>query len=445
MATEYTKKDILLGQTIDTIVKNADENFDTLFDHADTVDDTLDALTKPDGTNSLISDNKINTSYLPDSILGQVEYQGTFNASSNSSSVVGTLQKGWYYICSTSGDHNPDATKAGTNYDIGDWAVYNGSSWDKIDNTDAVTLVNGQKGSVKTFKGTYSSGTTYYQGDQVIYDDCLWLYINESPAQTGPSDLNTSYWKIYGRVYSNATIASAGLMSKEDKQKLNKIDDSLLNVTKDDIGKVQDVYYNGESIINTSGIAVIPTVVIEDLQSEYTTVTASESKSLNGVTYYGFTVPKTDAAFEVYNSINQQIVTQKVLDGANLFIAVGTTAGQSVQIRKLSGGVTNSGSARLYNHYIRYSHSAPTTIMDFSIVSSSVDRIDSLVDLLNVLKNDSSKIYTFAHGTHGSDFIIGLHISKESATMVYFDSDISYWSDEDLYEDGTFVDVVTEV
>ena len=31
---------------------------------------------------------------------------------------------------------------------VGDWAVYNGSSWDKVDNTDAVASVNEKTGNV---------------------------------------------------------------------------------------------------------------------------------------------------------------------------------------------------------------------------------------------------------------------------------------------------------
>lgn len=449
MATEFTKKDILLGQTIDEVVQNTNTNFDTLFNYADDVEEILNtkANASPDGKTPLISnEGKINTTYLPDTVLGQVEYKGTFSAA-NRVNQVGEegASTGWYYICIASGNYNPDSSEYNKDnnrdddagfqpggYEVGDWAIYNSGIWDKVDNTDAVTLVNGQKGSVQTYKGSYTPGTTYYRGDQVLYGECLYLYINETPSTTAPSDTSGNYWKIYGRVYSNATTTSAGLMSAEDKTKLNdvydtrhthsnktvldnttasyttaektklegveaganktvvdstlsttstnpvqnkkikeeldkkvdkvsgkglssndytstektklaQIDNSLLGVTADDIGKVKDVKYNGSSILNASGVAVIPTIVIEDLQSEYTTVTANVSKTINDTTYYGFNVAKTDAAFEVYNSSGEQIVTQKVLDGDNLFIAVGTTSGQSVQIRKLTGGSVTNG------------------------------------------------------------------------------------------------------
>ena len=35
-----------------------------------------------------------------------------------------------------------------TDWKVGDWAIFNGSVWQKIDNTDAVTSVNGYTGTV---------------------------------------------------------------------------------------------------------------------------------------------------------------------------------------------------------------------------------------------------------------------------------------------------------
>ena len=77
---------------------------------------------------------------------GSLTYQGTWDASSNSpflQSSVGT--QGFYYVVSVAGTTNLNGI---TNWQIGDWAVFNGSIWEKVDNTDAVTSVNGQTGTV---------------------------------------------------------------------------------------------------------------------------------------------------------------------------------------------------------------------------------------------------------------------------------------------------------
>jgi hypothetical protein len=79
-------------------------------------------------------------------VTGALVYQGTWNASTNTptlTSSVGT--KGYYYVVSFAGSTNLDGI---TDWQVGDWAVFNGSVWQKVDNTDAVTSVNGQTGTV---------------------------------------------------------------------------------------------------------------------------------------------------------------------------------------------------------------------------------------------------------------------------------------------------------
>lgn len=78
--------------------------------------------------------------------VGSLRYQGTWNASANSPTLqsgVGT--QGYYYVVNVAGSTNLDGI---TDWQIGDWAVFNGNVWQKIDNTDAVTSVNGQVGAV---------------------------------------------------------------------------------------------------------------------------------------------------------------------------------------------------------------------------------------------------------------------------------------------------------
>jgi hypothetical protein len=78
--------------------------------------------------------------------LGALSYQGTWNASTNTptlTSSVGT--KGYYYVVNVAGSTNLNGI---TDWKVGDWAVYNGSIWQKVDNTDAVTSVNGYTGTV---------------------------------------------------------------------------------------------------------------------------------------------------------------------------------------------------------------------------------------------------------------------------------------------------------
>lgn len=103
---------------------------------------------------ALLSGGKISVSVIPDSILGQLEYIGTWNATTGKAvsdtrplegGVIRAYRKGDYYIVKTAGTKLPDATTI-TELDglqIGDWIVYNGTTWDKIDNTDYIKSVAG--------------------------------------------------------------------------------------------------------------------------------------------------------------------------------------------------------------------------------------------------------------------------------------------------------------
>ena len=103
---------------------------------------------------ALLNGGKISVSVIPDSVLGQLEYIGTWDATAGKAvsdtrplegEVIRAYRKGDYYIVKTAGTKLPD-TKTITELDglqIGDWIVYNGTTWDKIDNTDYIKTVGG--------------------------------------------------------------------------------------------------------------------------------------------------------------------------------------------------------------------------------------------------------------------------------------------------------------
>lgn len=92
------------------------------------------------GYAGLDANGKVPTAQLPASVTGGLEYKGAWDASTGA--YPADPETGWYYVVSVAG------TAGGTAYNIGDWAVYNGTSWDKIDNTDSVSSVNGKTGAV---------------------------------------------------------------------------------------------------------------------------------------------------------------------------------------------------------------------------------------------------------------------------------------------------------
>lgn len=91
----------------------------------------------------------------PGSNGGSVIYRGTWNATTNSPTLVSsTGTAGDYFIVSVAGSTNLDGI---TSWNVGDWAVFNGSVWQKVDNTDAVTSVFGRTGPVVAVAGDYAA------------------------------------------------------------------------------------------------------------------------------------------------------------------------------------------------------------------------------------------------------------------------------------------------
>lgn len=88
---------------------------------------------QPNGVASLDSSGKVPTSQIP--ALGDLNYQGTWDASTNTPTLTSsTGTKGYYYVVNVAGSTNLNGI---TDWQIGDWAVFNGSVWQKIDNSDA--------------------------------------------------------------------------------------------------------------------------------------------------------------------------------------------------------------------------------------------------------------------------------------------------------------------
>ena len=110
------------------------------------------------GVATLTNSGKLTQSQIPDGLLGNVKYGGTFNASGVCTLVDSKLididgtevtsltiatnnatkYRGYYFIASA------DGTVADIQFQVGDWCISNGSAgWAKVDNTDAVTGVKG--------------------------------------------------------------------------------------------------------------------------------------------------------------------------------------------------------------------------------------------------------------------------------------------------------------
>lgn len=99
------------------------------------------------GVATLGSDGKLTNAQIPSALTGAVSYQGSWNATTNTPTIpaASSSNKGYYYVVSVAGSTVIDTI---SDWKQGDWIISNGTSWEKVDNTDSVVSVAGKTGAV---------------------------------------------------------------------------------------------------------------------------------------------------------------------------------------------------------------------------------------------------------------------------------------------------------
>ena len=91
----------------------------------------------------LNASGKVPFEELDDSILGNLQYQGTWDAEHNNPNLpLVPSKKGQYWIVSHGGE------RFELEFETGDWIIAGDGVWQKIDNTDTIISINGKKGVV---------------------------------------------------------------------------------------------------------------------------------------------------------------------------------------------------------------------------------------------------------------------------------------------------------
>lgn len=96
------------------------------------------------GVPALDQNGKIPLDNIPEALIGAVNYQGTWEASTNTPALptAAPENKGHYYVATDSGTWN------GIDFTLGDWVISDGTQWGKVDALDGVISVNGKQGTV---------------------------------------------------------------------------------------------------------------------------------------------------------------------------------------------------------------------------------------------------------------------------------------------------------
>lgn len=105
------------------------------------------------GVASLDGSGKVPVAQLPSAVM---TYEGVWNASTNSPTLAdGAGDAGMVYRVGTAGSQ--DLGSGSISFDVGDYAIYNGTVWEKSDTTDAVASVFSRTGVVTAQNGDYTA------------------------------------------------------------------------------------------------------------------------------------------------------------------------------------------------------------------------------------------------------------------------------------------------
>jgi hypothetical protein len=93
-----------------------------------------------------------------------VEYQGTWNASTNTPTLTSSVGiKGYYYVVSVAGSTNLNGI---TNWGVGDWVVFNGTAWQRVEGGADGNFVNlSVSGTASFANGTAATPAINFAGD----------------------------------------------------------------------------------------------------------------------------------------------------------------------------------------------------------------------------------------------------------------------------------------
>lgn len=150
------------------------------------------------GVATLDAAGKVPVAQLPSAVM---TYEGVWNASTNSPTLAdGTGDAGMLYRVGTAGTQ--DLGSGAITFNVGDYVIYNGTTWEKSDTTDAVASVNGLTGVVVLTTTNIAEGSNLYYTDERAQDAI-------GSALTDSSKIDFTYNDAGNTI--TATIVSASL------------------------------------------------------------------------------------------------------------------------------------------------------------------------------------------------------------------------------------------
>lgn len=273
---------------------SADRTIDLDIDSltAESVINDADTLAIYDASGTSIK--KITRANFLSGVTGALVYQGTWNANTNTPTLAnGTGTQGQYHVVSTAGSQ--DLGSGSIAFTVGDWAIHNGSVWEKLDSTNDVQSVFGRIGIVTASSGDYTgsqitntatgniaatdvqaaineldtekqaahayltdiTGITVNQGDIIYFNGTDWVDLAPGTSgqvlQTGGAAANPSWTTISGTV-TDGTSANNTLRWNGT----GWVESAILTNDGTDITTTGDLAVNGGDITSTGTLTITP-------------------------------------------------------------------------------------------------------------------------------------------------------------------------------------------
>ncbi|HET8686448.1 MAG TPA: hypothetical protein VFM18_07260 [Methanosarcina sp.] len=148
-AHSHVKSDVGLGNVDNT--SDLNKPISTLTQAALDQKVSLGLLGALNGVATLDATGDVPLTQIPPSIQGSIRYQGLWNASTNSPTIpaASSANKGFYYKVSANGTTSIDGNAS---WNIGDWILSNGTTWDRVQPSGSVLSVAGKFGTVTLTK-----------------------------------------------------------------------------------------------------------------------------------------------------------------------------------------------------------------------------------------------------------------------------------------------------
>jgi hypothetical protein len=182
-------------------------------------------------------------------LIGGSIFQTTWNASTNTPTLTSSSgTKGFYYIVTTNGTTNLNGI---TDWKIGDWAIFDGIVWRKVDNTDAVISWNSRVGVIVPEAGDYNTDQINEKPDFRFQTDFQKLYNDATSSIQG--QLNSKQPNLGFTPANKAGDTFTGAIAATNLSGTNTGDETTTTIAGkiiDDVNVLLNKTYSSQKIEN---------------------------------------------------------------------------------------------------------------------------------------------------------------------------------------------------